>query len=50
MTETGSILLTAGNNLNKHNAASFYEAFIPEITYHLTQKFEFHYTPKHEIG
>jgi len=40
-------IIKVANNLNKHNAASFYEAFIPEITYHLTRKFEFRYTPKH---
>jgi hypothetical protein len=33
--------------LPDHNTASFYEAFPPHIAYHLSQKFEFHYTPKH---
>ena len=35
------------DNLNTHNATSFYEAFPADIAYHLSQKFEFRYTPKH---
>ena len=35
------------DNLNTHSAASFYEAFEPEEAWRLTNRFEFHYTPKH---
>jgi hypothetical protein len=35
------------DNLNTHNISSFYEAFSPKTAFHLAQKFEFHYTPKH---
>jgi len=35
------------DQLNTHNQSSFYEAYPPEIAYQLSQKFEFHYTPKH---
>ncbi len=34
------------DNLNTHSAGSFYEAFPPEETFALAQKFEYHYTPK----
>ena len=44
--DVDKIILVA-DNLNTHTPASFYEAFPPEIAYHLAQKFEFHYTPKH---
>jgi len=40
-------IVMVSDNLNTHNAVSFYEAFPPEIAYRLTQKYEFHYTPKH---
>jgi len=40
-------VITVADNLNTHNTVSFYEAFAPNIAYHLSQKFEFHYTPKH---
>jgi hypothetical protein len=40
-------IITVADNLNTHNATSFYEAFPPDIAYQLSQKFEFHYTPKH---
>ncbi len=33
------------DNLNTHNAGSFYQAFEPEMAHQLTQKFEYHYTP-----
>jgi hypothetical protein len=33
--------------LNTHGPASFYEAFAPEEARRLTERFEFHYTPKH---
>lgn len=35
------------DNLNTHNKGAFYETFPPEIAYALSQKFDFHYTPKH---
>jgi hypothetical protein len=35
------------DNLNTHNKTSFYEAFPAKIAYQLSQKFDFHYTPKH---
>ena len=35
------------DNLNTHGAASFYEAFAPEEARRLTNRFEFHHTPKH---
>lgn len=35
------------DNLNTHTAACFYEAFAPEQARRLTQRFEFHHTPKH---
>lgn len=34
------------DNLNTHNASSFYEAFEAEEAFRLSQKFEFVYTPK----
>jgi hypothetical protein len=34
------------DNLNTHNASSFYENLAPEEAFALAQKFEFHYTPK----
>lgn len=35
------------DNLNTHNAGSFYEAFAPSEARRLALRFEFHYTPKH---
>ena len=35
------------DNLNTHNPSSFYEVFEPEEARRLTERFEFHYTPKH---
>ncbi len=35
------------DNLNTHSPASFYEAFTPEEARRLTNRFVFHYTPKH---
>ena len=35
------------DNLNTHSPASFYETFTPEEARRLTNRFEFHYTPKH---
>lgn len=34
------------DNLNTHNASSFYETFSAAEARRLTEKFEFHYTPK----
>ena len=34
------------DNLNTHNASSFYEHFDAQTAFELTNKFEFHYTPK----
>ena len=36
----------AQDNLNTHNAGSFYERFDPEKARNLKNRFEFHYTPK----
>jgi hypothetical protein len=35
------------DNLNTHNASSFYEHLSAEEAFALTQRFEFNYTPKH---
>jgi hypothetical protein len=35
------------DNLNTHGPASFYEAYPPTEARRLTERFEFHYTPKH---
>jgi transposase len=40
-------IILIADNLNTHTPASFYEAFEPDLAYSLTQKYEFHYTPKH---
>jgi transposase len=40
-------VILIADNLNTHNKASFYEAFEPQIAFHMAQKFEFHYTPAH---
>jgi transposase len=40
-------IILVADNLNTHNASSFYEVFTPDVAYRLSQKFEFHYTPKH---
>ena len=34
------------DNLNTHNASSFYERFDAQKAFELMQRFEFHYTPK----
>jgi transposase len=34
------------DNLNTHSTSSFYEAFSAEKAFALSQRFEFHYTPK----
>lgn len=35
------------DNLNTHSPVSFYQTFEPEEALRLTNRFEFHYTPKH---
>src|SRR5450759_4264453 len=35
------------DNLNTHSPASFYETFEPQEARRLTERFKFHYTPKH---
>lgn len=40
-------IILVADNLNTHTRAAFYEAFPPTIAYTLSQKFDFHYTPKH---
>ena len=35
------------DNLNTHSSASLYKAFPPEEARRLTERFEWHYTPKH---
>ena len=44
--EADKVILIA-DNLNTHNASSFYEVFSPETAFRLAQKVEFHYTPIH---
>lgn len=41
-----SVIRVVLDNLNIHSPASFYEAFPPEEARRLTERFEFHYTPK----
>jgi len=38
--------IVASHYPDTHNASSFYERFDAPTAYELTQKFEFHYTPK----
>ncbi len=40
------IIALVQDNLNTHNASSFYENLPPEEAYSLMKRFEFHYTPK----
>jgi hypothetical protein len=35
------------DNLNTHTPAAFYQVFEPSEARRLTERFEFHYTPKH---
>ena len=35
------------DNLNTHSPASLYKTFLPEEARRLTERFEWHYTPKH---
>ena len=43
--EADKIMLVQ-DNLNTHNASSFYENLLPSEAFSLTQAFEMHYTPK----
>lgn len=40
------VIVLVQDNLNTHNASSFYENLPPEQAYALMKQFEFHYTPK----
>ena len=40
-------IILVADNLNTHSRTSFYEAFKPATACWLSQKYEFHYTPKH---
>ena len=41
------IIVIVMDNLTTHSPGSFYEAFAPEEARRLTNRIEFHYTPKH---
>lgn len=41
------IIVLMQDNLNTHSPASLYEAFEPAEAKRLTERFEWHYTPKH---
>jgi hypothetical protein len=41
------VIVIVLDNLNTHSPASFYEAFEPEEARRLSNRFEFHHTPKH---
>ena len=40
------VIVEVQDNLNTHNASSFYENLPPPEAYSLMKRFEFHYTPK----
>ena len=40
-------VVLAMDNLNTHTISSLYETFLPEKAFHLAQRLEIHYTPKH---
>lgn len=40
-------IILVQDNLNTHNPASLYETFPPHQARRLTERFEWHYTPKH---
>jgi len=40
------VIVLVQDNLNTHNASSFYENLPPSEAFALMQRFEFHYTPK----
>ena len=41
------VIVLVQDNLNTHSPASLYEAFAPAEAKRLTERFEWHYTPKH---
>ncbi len=41
-----NVIICVQDNLNTHNASSFYENLPPAEAYSLMKRFEFHYTPK----
>jgi len=41
------VIVLVQDNLNTHSPASLYEAFEPQEARRLTERFEWHYTPKH---
>ena len=43
---SAELIALVQDNLNTHNASSFYENLPPEKAYALMKRFEFHYTPK----
>ncbi len=43
---SAEVIIEVQDNLNTHNASSFYENLPPEKAYSLMKRFEFHYTPK----
>ena len=46
MYPTAEKIVLVQDNLNTHNASSFYENLPPEEAFSLAQRFEMHYTPK----
>jgi hypothetical protein len=44
---TAEVIVLVQDNLNTHSPASLYDAFEPAEAKRLTDRFEFHYTPKH---
>ena len=44
---TAEKIVLVTDNLNTHSPASLYKAFPPEEARRLTERFEWHYTPKH---
>ncbi len=44
---TAERIVVVLDNLNTHGPASFYQAYPPAEARRLTERFEFHYTPKH---
>jgi hypothetical protein len=44
---TAERIVVLQDNLNTHGPASLYEAYPPAEARRLTERFEFHYTPKH---
>jgi hypothetical protein len=43
---TAELIIEVQDNLNTHNASSFYENLPPAEAYSLMKRFEFHFTPK----